>query len=340
MIVKSDFPESVRVDLRVAYDEGRQAVANPDYKQLIRVETTTSDAKKHVFYGDKGRLRRFRGERQPQKFNEYEFMLKADEWELTHTVKKSVIENDQSGGILRSKIQNFGTAVETSLEIETMEYLRNGSSVLGFDNKRLFDFFHTYTTSDGRVINDFVGATQSNMHLGGSQLDATILQLERSAYAQIKSDKGKALGARLTHVLVQEGSNNHKNAMELSNSTFTVEASTVKGQMTTNVFKGSFGILTSVYGFGASEWFTFDLSDPEARPIIVLSHVQNGWENMEYTELLSDSTNGFWRNELAYGVRGKFDWNPGDWRTARLRGTSDYTFVPSDNERQVVSAPN
>lgn len=337
MLTESDFPQTLAIDLEIKFNEGRQSMANKDYRKLIEVVPTTSDAKKEVFYGDKGRLRRFRGERQPQRFNEYKALITLDDWEYTETVKRQVLDDDQSGGQLKAKVGNFGNAVETSLQMETEEYIRNGVSQRSFDTHMFFEPFHTYVDSSGLDR----GVTQGNVHWGGSQLDATTVQIMQSHFANLKSDTGKVLGMRLTDVVVKRGSVNAKTARELANSTFTVEASTVKGQMTENVFKGNFNIIEFDYGLGASEWMGLDLSDPEMKPVKVLSHtVSPGFDNMEYTQLLKDSDTGFWRNEFAFGIFGRFDWNPGDWRTAFLHGSSTYNPVLADNERQRVLQAN
>lgn len=340
MLTAGDFPATIRVDLDVAYREGSDTGADETYRQMLRIIPTRSKAKEEVFYGDKGRLRRFRGERQPQSFNEYKQIVTLDKWEYTITVDSDVLEDDQTGGALSNKVRNFGNAVATSKEIETWEYLHNGTSIKGFDGQNLFDFYHVYTDSKGVDHNDFTGATQSNMHLGGSQLDATTLQLDQAHFANILSDKGKVMGMRLTHVATKRGSLNSKAARELSNSQFTVEASTARGQMTTNVFQGSFTHIEFDYGFGASEWLSMDLRDGEMKPIIILSHNSEGFDNLVFTQLLEDSDTGFWRDEFAFGVKGRFDWNPGDWRSVYLHGSSSYTFTPADSESQRILYPN
>lgn len=331
------FPESLRVDLDVAYNEAMKPTVNSDWRRLIEVVPTTSSAKVETFYGDKGRLRRMRGERQPQKFNEYKQTITLDEWEMTMTVKRDVLADDPSGSKLRQMVTDFGTEVASSLEAETWEFLRKGVSITGFDGANLFSESHVYKTSTGVTL----GSVQSNLHRGGSQLDATTLRLTQQAMAQWTTDQGKPLGARVTDVVVRRGSLNAKTARELANSQFTVEASTAKGTMTENIFRGSFNIVEVDYGFGATEWAALDLSAPSRKPIKVLSHSTDaGFDSLEFSQLTEDSENGFWRNEYAFGVYGRFDWNPGYWYTAYLHGASDYTSTDSDLERVRVKYPN
>lgn len=337
MLTRDAFPQALRVDLEVAYSEGREVGSAKTYRKLIKVVPTTSNAKQEVFYGDKGRLRRFRGERQAQTFFEYKQNMTLDDWEFTINVDRAVLDDDQSGGILRSKVRSFGSVVDSSLDSETWEFLHNSTSIIGFDGKQFFHFFHTYKDSNG--IDH--GVTQANMQLGGSQLDATTVQIVQQHFATLKSDRNKPLGAKLTDVAVLKGSINAKTARELSNSQMTVEVSTVKGANTTNVFNGAYNIIEFEQGFGASEWLALDLSDSEARPINVLSHtVAPGFDNLEYSQQLEDSYTGYWRNEFSFGIYGRFDWNPGDWRTAYLYGSSSYTFTPADSESQRILYPN
>ena len=338
MLTKDNFPASVRADLNVAYEEGRQSISNNEYRQLLDVVPTTSTAKSEVFYGDKKELRRWRGERQPQKFNEYKQNINLDDWEMTETVKRQVLSDDQSGGQLKKKVGDFGAAVSSTLQKKTEEHLRRGTSYKCFDTNQFFGRNHVYTDSNGSTH----GTLWTNLETGGSQLDATTLQLETAHFAKLLSDTKKVLGMRLTHVGVRRGSENAKTARELSNSQFTVQSSTAKGSNTTNVFKGAFDIIEMDYGIGDSEWYGFDLSDPAMKPVKVLSHsVDPGFDNLEFTQLLEDSENGFWRNELAFGIFGRFDWNPGDPRSARLHGTTTWTDPDNtDFERRRVLQPN
>jgi phage major head subunit gpT-like protein len=334
-IVKSDFPATLRVDLKVAYKEGREAVVDNGWKSLLEIVPTTSDAKQEVFYGDRGSLRRFRGERQPQTFYEYKALLTLDDWEMTQTVKKQVLDDDQSGGILRSKIVNFGRAVEAGLEKEAMDYLRDGASILGFDSMPFFcgtQIRHVYTDSTGATH----GTATQNWECGISAIDATTIQVMDQHFAGLLSDQNKVLGMQLTDVVVRRGSVNAKNARELANSQFTVEASTVRGTMTQNVFQGYFNIIQTNYGLSLNEWIALALNDPEMKPLKVLSHVKNGFENLEFTQLLDESESGFWRNEYAFGVFGRFGFNVGDWRTAYLHGASSASAIiaVTDLERQ------
>lgn len=333
MLTKDNFPQALKADLDVAYLEGKEAFDARDYEQLIKVEPTTSSAKIIVFYGNKPRMNRFRAERQPRKFNEYKTTATLDEWESTITVNRTVLDDDQSGGLLRRKIVEFGQVVQREKKQGTEEFLRNGVSQMSFDGNAFFSPSHVYKATDGSTY----GPVWGNVNWGGSQLDATTLQLDTQNFATIPGDDGEVLGMRLTHVGVKRGSANDKAAKELSNSQYTVETTSFKE----NVFRGSFDIIRFDYGFGASEWATFDLSSGEMKPIIVLTHsISPGWDSMEFTQMLQDSDTGFWRNEFAFGAYGRFDWNPGDPRTAYLHGSSTYSPTPSDLERQRVLQAN
>lgn len=340
---RDNFPSSIRVDLEIAYSEGMKAVPDTSYTKLIEIVPSTSNSKIEVFYGDQPRMRRWRGERQAQTFNEYKMNINSDQWELTKSFKRKDFANDQSGGRLMQKAKEFGTEFELSKQQEFFEFLRNGASIMGFDKANLYDFNHRYVTSSGATISAV--AAQSNMNLGGSALDAATLQLERAAYAQYVTDKNQKWGLQLTDILVYQGSANHKAAMELNNSSFTVEANTVKGTMTENVFKGSFNIMTTVYGLGTTDWISFALNFPQFKPVKVLSETVNpGFDNPRFTTLglepSNESSESFYRGEVAMGIEANFDYNPGYWFTTILHGSSSYSFTPLNNESQRVLYPN
>lgn len=337
-IGKNRVPKAVRIDLETSFDEGREVGSDGQYRKLLRMETTNGEGQEVVFYGDKGRLRRFKDERQPQNINEYSYLARVKTWEMTHAIRRETVEDDRSG-VLLQKAQNFGTAVEESLDAYTIEFLRLGSSTIGFDKAPLFSESHRYVTSSGATV-DSVDA-QSNMNLAGLALGATSVQDLREHFANIKSDKDKPMNMRLTDILVKEGSDNQKAALELANSQYTVETSSARGGFTENIYRGSFNVMTTVYSIGASEWFGFDLSDPEMRPIVMLEHASAGVNNLEFTAQLEDSHDGFWRNSYAFGVRTRVGWNPGDWRSAYLYGSSNWSPSETlDNEYDLVEDIN
>jgi phage major head subunit gpT-like protein len=338
MMDKEQFPQGLRADLAVAFSEGRKAYNSQEWRELIDVVPTTSSSKLEVFYGDKTELRRWRGERQPSTFYEYKQVITLDDWEMTETVKRQVLDDDQTGGLLRRTIGNFGLAVETSLKKKTEEHLRRGVSYRCFDTNMFFGLNHVYTDTSGSTR----GIVQANWERGGSQLDTSTISADESHFAKLQTDRGHVMGLRLTHVGVKRGSNNHVVARQIANSQFTIEIATVKGANTQNIYQGAFGIIPMDYGLGDSEWYSFDLSDPAYKPVKVLSHsISPGFNNLEYSQLLTDSDTGFWRNEFAFGIFGRFDWNPGDWRVAYLHGTSAaWTDPETDLERQRIAHPN
>jgi phage major head subunit gpT-like protein len=340
VIARTNFPQTLKADLEVEYREGRRRAEDPSYKQILDVVRTSADSKRIVFLGGKGRLRRFRGERQPSGFNEYSYIATLDEWEKTIPVQRTVLDDDQSGGMLKRAVTNFSESIETSLVQETWEALRNGASYKAWDRANFFDFNHAYVNSSGATVS--AGSTYSNMNLGGLGVStSTIADAQRHFSYVLKQDDGSNWGGRLTHVVVARGSDNAINAKEIANSQFTVLGSATRGSNTTNVWQGAFDVVEVDYGIGASEWIALDLSDPNFKPLIMLSHSTSpGYENMEYTQLLEDSETGFWRNEFNFGVYGRFDWNYGDPRTAYLFGVSSYSFTAPDLERQRRQDPN
>ena len=335
MMDRSDFPASIRVDLAIKFSEGFRAATDEKWLQLVEVVPSTSNAKDEVFYGQKPLLRRWIGERQPQKFNEYRMRIGSDQWELTYRWKRKDLNNDQ-GKRLMALTMDFGNEVALSRQIRFWQFLRNGASIRGFNGANLYDFNQIYTDTSGATY----GAVQSNMHLGGSQLDATTLQLERHWFAELETDKpGIKWGLRLTDIAVYDGSVNHKAAMELNNSQFTVEASTTKGQMTQNVFQGSFNIMPTVYGIGASEWISFSTTLPQFKTVKVLSETVNpGFDTPRFTSIgfndSQETDSSFDRGEVAIGAEMNYDYNPGYWFTTRLHGTSSYVFTETDLETQ------
>jgi hypothetical protein len=347
-IAGGDFSLSInRADLEVKFLEGIKRVLTSDFEKLITVEETPIETKRVVFYGDKPNMRIWRGEKQPQNFEEYKMNMFTHPRELTYEWKEAELNREvDPAKHIRREVTQMGEAFQRTKQDLFWEYLRNGISVLGFDKHPLYGPTHRYVNSRGNT--NTVVAAQSNVHWGGSQLDPTTLQLEEQHYVELRTDKNKQWGVRLTHILVKAGSANHKSARELSNSQFTVEASTAKGQMTENVFKGVFEILTTDdVNWGASEWASFGLNlDSRFRPVVVLSETVNpGWNNPKYVatglnDMSNTSEGRFWRGTVATSIESYWDYNPGYWFTTRLHGSSGYSFTPADFEDQRVHQPN
>lgn len=339
---QADFPSTITVDLDIKFSEGMKSAQTAEWRPLIEVVPTTANAKKEIFYGSIPRLRRWKDERQGGKFAEYLLNMNTDRWEKTVEYDRAELNQDQSGGVLLNKVTSFTTQVQADLTQEFWEFLHNGSSIKGFDGANFYSANHSYVNSSGASTNPSQ-AQQSNIHLGGSQFNATTLQLEQFHYAQIKDDTNRPMGLKLTDVAVLRGSENAKTARELINSTFTVEASTVKGQMTQNVFQGQFNLIEFDYGFGASEWVTFANNIPEMKPVKVLSQTRNpGFDTPRFSTvgIEQESDTSFWRGKVGMGIEMHFDFNPGYFQTTRLHGSSGYVFTPADLESQRSRFPN
>jgi hypothetical protein len=347
-IAGSDFPLSInRADLEISFHEGIKRVLDADFEMLLTLEESPVDTKRVTFYGDKPNMRIWKGEKQPQNFEEYKLNMFTHPRELTYEWKESELnrETDPAKHI-RREVTTMGEAHQRTKQDLFWRCLRNGVSVMGFDKHPLYGPTHRYVNSRG-ATNSTVSA-QSNVHWGGSQLDATTLQLEEEHYVNLRTDKNRQWGLKLTHVLVKQGSANHVSARELANSQYTTAISTAKGQNTVNVFQGAFSILTTNdIEWGASEWASFALNlDSKFRPIVVLSETVNpGWDNPKFVATgLDDMTNTsegrFWRGTVATSIESYWDYNPGYWFTTRLHGSSGYSPTAFDFENQRTKQPN
>ena len=335
-MTQRDFtPEALNATLEVAYKEGRQVSADMSYKSLIAVEETSSNAKKVVFYGDRISLKRLRGERKAQQEFEYSTNMQLDEWEASREYKNTDLDDDRSG-FMTKKATTFGQVVETSLESETYESLRSGTSLKCFDGANLFDFSHAYVDTNGVTQN--AGYAYANINLGNLGVSTNTIKQLQFHFGNLKSDKNKPLGARLTDIVVRRGSDNAHAAKEIANSTLTVDNAT--NSRGVNTLSGSFNIIEVDYGLGVSEWIGLDLSS-EDRPLTLLKHTKSpGPDNMMLEVLGEGSEQYYWNKKINFGVYGRFDWNMGDPRTCYLFGSSTFSASVDDLEAQRVGDPN
>lgn len=318
---------ALKGDIESAYMTSREKAVNPAFRQFFTVVGTNSDSKQIKFFGRRGKLRRMQGERQGNDRGPvYKMFASLDDWELTKVYSQNDLDDDPTGQFMLTDASGFANQVEKDLSSETMYALRQGTSRLSFDRVPFYSFSHAYVDEKGVTRG---GTTYSNLNLAALGVSTSTVQVAGEYFANIKDDQGQPDPGKMTHAVARRGSTNAIALREIAKSVTTVESS--KGQGTINAWQGSFEVIEVDEGLGMDEWAAFDLSDDTNKPLIVLSHRKSpGIDNLEFSILGDGSDEKFWRRKVGMGVFGRFDWNPGDWRTAYLFGSSAYTFPAVD----------
>lgn len=313
---------SLKADIEVAYREKRLKPADQVYRQIMQVVPTRSDSKAIYWEGARGRLRRFRAERQPSGSGAiYKSFAILDEWEHTKVYKKKELDDNPNGERFITDAGGFAQIIDRSLYLETVEALRAGVSRYSYDRAQFFSFNHAFVDEKGITRGD----GWSNMNLAGQGITVSTIQTAQEYFSTFVDDTGENDAGVMTHVMVRRGSQNAINAKLLANSASSLDVNVNQGVV--NPYAGAFEVLEVEAGIGMNEWVALDLSDPTNLPLVLLNHsVSPGIDNMEFSVLDESSESGFWRREVGFGVYGRFDWNPGDPRTAYLFGATTYSF--------------
>lgn len=295
-------PVSLEKGLRLEFNTARQNfVPQTSWRQVSSILPSSSATEKMHMIGNAPTLKLFGDERKPEKVSEYNYVISNKKYEMTMTIDRDLIEDDQTGQII-AKARNMGTQYERELDYTVLTHLRYGTSNVCYDGQYFFDTDH----SEG------LSGTQANLYYGQSYIaGASSLQYAERLLSEFKDDKGRVTGGRLTHVFTKRGSHEARIFAELANSQYSIETSLGKD----NFFKGRFKNVELDYGLTYGEWIAVDGSKG-LLPVAVTNRV--GLENPEFMALENDSSNGFWRDEFAYGLRVRFGLGYYDWRTAVL----------------------
>lgn len=320
MIVNQASLQGLNVSYSTAYNKAFSGVST-NYQEYATVVPSASAETNYKWLGQIPQMREWVGERELQNISAYDYSIKNKHFEMTVSVNRDDIEDDQYG-VYTPMFSSMGESAASHPDELCMGVLKNGFTGVCYDGKSFF-------ASDHKIGND----TYSNV--SNEKLSVESYITARTAIMSIKGDKGKSLKL-VPNLLIVSPANEHVGKLIL-------EADEING--TTNVYKGTAKLLVDPeLADMPSAWFLL-CTNKFLKPIVFQKRKEI--KLVSYTK--ETDPNVFKNNEFVWGADGRSNAGYGFWQMAygstgestsgtdvtEDAGTSDKTeATPSEDEAQ------
>lgn len=305
-INRGDIPKLITSGLRTEFmgDKGFGSTQSDVYKTIALEVPSTKASETYAWLGQLPKMREWLGERTVQGLSEHSFSIINKDFESTLRVDRNALEDEQYG---QFKVLAAMMGQEARRFYD--EYLMGVIEANGlcYDGQNMFDTDHSEGIS-GSQSN--APAASSTYTVSTAAQMVTVLNLVVSAMAQIKGDKNKPFGAKVTHILVPTSL--EWVAREAFDPSYRGTGTTTASDMG----KGRVQVLVSEYLTnnatpGYSDVYWLDLSKP-VKPFIFQNR-----KNTEFVALdKSDDYENFMSKGILYGVDNRFNMGFGLWQLA------------------------
>lgn len=274
------------------------------HKQVSITVPSTKNKESYAWLGQLPKMREWLSERVLNGLLEHDFEIINKDFESTLEVDRNAIDDDQYGQV-KVQAQMLGQEARRYYDEYFVSILEGNG--LCYDGQNFFDTDHSEGDS----------GTQSNAPAAAAGYDVasaanaiTVLNLVSNAMSQFKGDKGKHLGAKVTHVLVPTSLEwRFREAFDpqFSGPGETSSTKTHKGRVQVIVSE----FLTNDATTEHSPVYWLDLSKP-IKPFVFQNR-----KNPEFVALdKPDSYENFMRKKILYGIDARFNMGFGLWQLA------------------------
>lgn len=290
----------IRTDFNVAYQRKLRESIVPTIATVIPTTLATQD---YGWLSSVPAMREFTDERKLKALTENSQTITDKTWEATLAISRRALEDDQYGAI-RLRTQDLAREAVRHKEKIVVQKYALGASQLCADGQYLIDTDHNES-----------GTNQSNKStnaLSEAEIEAGIAAMEA-----FTDDVGEPLGMSPTHLLV--GPKNRFTASRIIKSSFRIASSlgstssrVVEGSA--NPLEGMLQLVVSPYLTGAYDdyWFLIDANNAVKGVILQ----ERSDVPIEFTAVDNpDNSEVFMRDNLLYGVRGRYEVGFGLWQT-------------------------
>ena len=287
---EGDIPKSLLKGLQTIFYKTYKAV--PTYFQdVAMIVNSTAHQENYAWIGQAPQMREFGAERIPKGLSDFGFSIINKEFESSIRVKRTALEDDQTGQI-RIRVEAMADKAAKYKDRLVFGLLELGISSACYDGANFFSASH----SEG------LSGTQSNY--ATVALSAAQYGVVRAAMMQFKDDSGDLCGITPSHLVVPPAL--EATARAILNADFISDGTTT----VSNVWKGSAQLIVVPYLTDTNDWYLMDLTAP-VKPIIL--QIRN---DVEFSALERDSEQGFMRRDYLYGIYMRCNVGYGDWRYA------------------------
>lgn len=275
------------------------AAAETMVPKLATIVDSSASDEKYAWLGEVPAVSEFLDERQIKGFTDTSYTITNKTWEATIAVKRSEIEDDQTGGIT-TRINDLATRARQHTDELLFSALTTGTTDLGYDGVSFFNDAHPARTPD---------ASAQDNSLGGTGTTTAAFQTDfRSAVAALKKftdERGKPFWPmiRPSDLMVVVPPDLEYSAKEALNATIVSN--------TSNVLVGAAGdVLVSPWLTATNDWYLLYTGGP-VRPLIFQDRM-----GVEFKALEGETESGFLRETYLYGTRSRYNVGYGLWQAA------------------------
>lgn len=287
MIINQASLRGLDVSYSTAYNKALEETKT--YFEMIATTVPSSTAENnYTWLGQIPQMREWIGEREIQSMSVYDYSIKNLKFEMTISVPRDAIEDDQYG-LYTPSFSGLGESVARKPDDLCFKTLREGFSKKCFDNMPFFSDSHK---SGERTFSN----------LSHEKLSREAYIRARASIMSLVGDKGHSLGL-IPNLLVVSPANE-----EMAN--MILKAEQING--TSNVYRGTAEILVSTQLAEMPDaWFLLCTSRflkpiiyQTRRPVKIISY------NKE------TDPNVFYKDEYIWGADGRFNVGYGYWQMA------------------------
>lgn len=290
----------VRTDFNLAYQRKLRDSIVPTIATVIPTTLATQD---YAWLSGTPAMREFVDERKLKALKENSQTITDKTWEATLAVSRRSLEDDQYGTI-RLRTQDLARAAVRHKEKIVVQRYALGATTACADGQYLIDTDHAES-----------GSNQSNKSTNA--LSEAEIMTGIAAMEAFTDDVGEPLGMSPTHLLV--GPKNRFVANRIVSSQFTIASSlgstssrVVEGSA--NPLQGMLQVVVSPYLTGTYDDYWFLIDGSLAVKGVILQERSD--VPIEFTAVDNpDNAEVFMRDNLLYGVRGRYEVGFGLWQT-------------------------
>lgn len=290
MIVNQASLKGLNVGYSAAYNKAFEGVKNNYEKIATTVPSTTAETN-YKWLGQIPQMREWIGDREIQSLSAYDYIIKNKKFEMTVSVPRDDIEDDQYG-IYTPMFSNMGESAAQHPNTLCFGALKAGFKEKCYDGNPFFAENHPSGEGGKKAVSN----------ISHNKLDADSYMTARASMMSITGDKGNSLNL-VPNLLVVPPGNEKAGRLIL-------EADQING--TTNVLKGTAELHVETEIADMPEaWFLL-CTNRFLKPIIFQKR-----KAIKMTSLTKDDDqNVFLRDEFVWGADGRSNAGYGFWQMA------------------------
>lgn len=277
----------LQLGLKTNFYEGYDSVQSNADKVATFIKSTAR-TENYAWLGSNPRMRKFNGERAPQKLQEYNYVLPNEEYEASIEVDESDVQDDQTGkyGI---QAKSIGASLKTfpdELLFQTL--LPAGNSTVCYDGQYFFDTDHPIGET---------GNVQSN--IGSSALDAASFAAARTVLRKMQDDNARPTYNQNMDLLLVI-------PPDLENTAMTILNAQVLASGATNTLYNAAQVLIVPWLTDTNNWYLLNTAGT-LKPFIVQEREFKAMDSLEegsadYFMRRKKYYGTFWRGAAGYGL--------------------------------------